>query len=148
MAKKLHRSESEKIIGGVCGGIGEYFDLDPVIIRILFLIAFFSAGAGFLAYIIMWIIVPGKDGDHVSEANSNYDNTHNQNNNNTESTNTMRKIFGISLIFIGLLSLIDNVVPMIDLKLVFPVLLLVSGFVILFNGNKAKKTEKEGYEVF
>lgn len=56
--KRLYRSRGQKIIGGVCGGLGEYFDVDPVIIRIIWFIAFFLQGLGLLAYIIAWIIIP------------------------------------------------------------------------------------------
>lgn len=56
--KKLYRSRDERIVGGVCGGIAEYFKVDPVLVRIIFILLFFGAGTGLLAYIIAWIIVP------------------------------------------------------------------------------------------
>jgi phage shock protein PspC (stress-responsive transcriptional regulator) len=46
------------VIGGVAGGLGEYLDVDPVLIRIAFVVAFFFGGVGILAYIIAWIIIP------------------------------------------------------------------------------------------
>ncbi len=58
--KILYRNKDEYKIAGVCSGMGEYFDIDPVIIRLLFLIAFFL-GAGLIVYIIWWIIIPVKD---------------------------------------------------------------------------------------
>lgn len=58
MEKKLYRSRESKIIGGVCGGIGEYFQIDPVIVRLVFLILFFVFGVGLITYIIAWIIIP------------------------------------------------------------------------------------------
>ncbi len=59
MTKKLYRNSSEGSIGGVCTGLGEYFDLDKVLIRVAFIIAaFFSIGI--LVYIVMWIVVPDK----------------------------------------------------------------------------------------
>lgn len=58
MKKKLYRSDSEKMIAGVCGGIGEYFDIDPTIVRLLWVIFSFMAGCGILAYIICAIIIP------------------------------------------------------------------------------------------
>ncbi len=60
MAKKLYRSVEEKKIAGVCGGLGEYFDIDPTIIRLIWLAMLFAVGSGVLAYIIAWIIVPEK----------------------------------------------------------------------------------------
>lgn len=56
--KKLYRSIDERIVGGVCGGIAEYFRIDPVLVRIVFILLVFGAGTGLLAYIIAWIIVP------------------------------------------------------------------------------------------
>ena len=56
-SKRLYRQMNGKMIGGVCMGLGEYFDIDPVIMRVLFLVALFL-GVGFLLYIILWIIIP------------------------------------------------------------------------------------------
>jgi phage shock protein C len=56
--KRLYRSGSDKILGGVCGGIAEYLGVDPVIIRLLWIIGTLVWGAGIIAYIIAWIIVP------------------------------------------------------------------------------------------
>jgi len=57
MAKRLTRSR-EKMVGGVCSGLGNYFDIDPTIVRILFVVIAFAGGASLLAYLIMLIIVP------------------------------------------------------------------------------------------
>jgi phage shock protein C len=56
--KKLYRQPNDKVIAGLCSGFGEYFDIDPVIIRVLFVAGFFFMGFAFFAYIIMWIITP------------------------------------------------------------------------------------------
>jgi len=58
--KRLYRSKKEKILGGVCGGIAEYFNKDPTLIRLLWILFTFLGGAGILAYIIAWIIIPKK----------------------------------------------------------------------------------------
>ncbi len=60
MAKKLYRSKEDRKIAGVCGGLGEYFDIDPTIVRLIWLAMLFAVGSGVLAYIIGWIIVPEK----------------------------------------------------------------------------------------
>jgi phage shock protein PspC (stress-responsive transcriptional regulator) len=60
--KKLYRSKGNKILGGVAGGIGAYFGIDPAIIRVLFaLLTFASFGLGVLFYILLWIVLPVKD---------------------------------------------------------------------------------------
>lgn len=58
--KKLYRSRTNKIFGGLVGGLGEYFDIDPVLLRVLFLFAIFMTGffPGVIAYIIGLFIVP------------------------------------------------------------------------------------------
>ena len=55
--KRLMRSKDKKI-AGVCAGLGDYFDIDPTIVRILFVVIFFAGGASLLAYLIMWIVMP------------------------------------------------------------------------------------------
>jgi phage shock protein PspC (stress-responsive transcriptional regulator) len=56
--KRLYRSGKDKILGGVCGGIAEYLQADPVIIRLIWVIFSLVYGSGILAYIIAWIIIP------------------------------------------------------------------------------------------
>jgi phage shock protein C len=58
MHKKLYRSARERMLGGVAAGLAEYFDVDPTIVRLVFVLSIFAGGAGFIAYIIMWIVVP------------------------------------------------------------------------------------------
>lgn len=56
---KLYRSKENRIIAGVCGGIGEYFKVDPTLVRLLWLlISVMSMGSGAVAYVIAWIIIP------------------------------------------------------------------------------------------
>ena len=57
--RRLYRDPDHRVIGGVCGGLGAYFNMDPVILRIIFAVLFIvTSGAAFLAYIILWIAVP------------------------------------------------------------------------------------------
>jgi phage shock protein C len=57
--KKLYRSRQQRMIGGVCGGLGEYFGIDPTLMRILFVLAtFFGFGSAILIYLILLILVP------------------------------------------------------------------------------------------
>jgi phage shock protein PspC (stress-responsive transcriptional regulator) len=57
-SKRLYRDEHNKVLGGVCAGIANYFNLDPVITRIIFVILVFAGGLGILPYLIMWVAVP------------------------------------------------------------------------------------------
>ena len=56
--QRLMRSCRDKRIAGVCAGLAEYFDLDATLVRVLWLLAIFFAGTGFLVYIILWIVLP------------------------------------------------------------------------------------------
>jgi len=56
--KPLERSTRDKWIGGVCGGLGHYFDIDPTIVRLIFLVAFFGFGTGLLVYLVLWVVMP------------------------------------------------------------------------------------------
>ncbi len=58
--KKLYRSRSNKIVAGVCGGIGEYFNVDPTLIRLGFVALSFMFGGGLLVYIIAAIVIPAE----------------------------------------------------------------------------------------
>lgn len=58
MAKRLVKSATDKKIAGVCGGIAEYFDIDPIIPRALFLLCLIMAGTGIIAYLILAILMP------------------------------------------------------------------------------------------
>lgn len=60
--KKLFRSKKDKMVAGVCAGIGEYLDIDPTVIRLLWvLFTIMSLGTGILAYVIAWIVIPEKE---------------------------------------------------------------------------------------
>ncbi len=140
MKKKWYRSRKDKMIGGVAGGLAEYFDVDPTIVRILFVVGLFM-GAGFLAYILLWIIVPeeplGAEQNSQNtvepetiktEAESNTEQTI-----KTESRKNRTNIFGAILIIIGVLLLIDNFVWF---HAFWPLLLILIGIGILLNSKK------------
>lgn len=56
-SKKLYRNPDDKKLGGVCSGLAIYFDVDPTIVRLIFLALFFGGGSGFLVYLICWIVI-------------------------------------------------------------------------------------------
>jgi phage shock protein PspC (stress-responsive transcriptional regulator) len=61
MTNRLYRSRKDRLIGGVCGGLGVYFGIDPVIFRLLFVVAAIWGGVGVLTYLIMWIVIPAEE---------------------------------------------------------------------------------------
>lgn len=58
MSKKLYRSRRDVMIAGVCGGIAEYFDIDPTIVRLIAVVLILGWGSGLLAYLIAVLIIP------------------------------------------------------------------------------------------
>ena len=99
MAKRFLRSKDDRIIAGVCGGLGNYLNIDPVIIRIIWLVLFFAGGVGLLAYIVAMIIVP-------SENDSPYDEKEVKKSSEDEKGGKL--IGGIVLVVIGILFLLDK----------------------------------------
>lgn len=68
--KRLMRSSTDKKLGGVCAGIGDYFDVDPTVVRVIWIFLLFCACSGLLAYIILWIVLPLAPGGIVPTAAS------------------------------------------------------------------------------
>lgn len=64
--KRLYRRAEDRKIAGVCAGLGEYFELDPVFFRLFFLFSILFGGLGVIAYIMLWILVPLRAGEHAS----------------------------------------------------------------------------------
>lgn len=58
MDKKFYLSETDKKIGGVCGGLAEYFGVDSLIVRIIFVVLILGYGTGLLAYLLLWLLAP------------------------------------------------------------------------------------------
>lgn len=74
--RQLYRSGRDRVLLGVAGGLGEYFCLDPVLIRVLFVLGALVGGVGLLAYLVLAIVVPAKgDGEPVADCESGVDET-------------------------------------------------------------------------
>ncbi|MBP5204452.1 PspC domain-containing protein [bacterium] len=58
--KRLYRADKNQVIGGVCAGIAEYFDIDPTIVRVIFVALVLGEGFGVLLYLILWVLLPTK----------------------------------------------------------------------------------------
>lgn len=56
--KKLYRSNEDRILAGICGGIAEYIEMDPTIVRLITVILMFVFGSGLIIYLIAWVIIP------------------------------------------------------------------------------------------
>ncbi|MEX2502891.1 MAG: PspC domain-containing protein [Trueperaceae bacterium] len=56
--KRLERTSGDKWLGGVCGGLGRHFAIDPTIVRLIFIVALFGFGTGLLVYLVLWFVMP------------------------------------------------------------------------------------------
>ncbi len=140
MNKRLNRSRKEKMIGGVCGGLAGYFDIDPVIVRILFVLAVFMGGSGILAYIICWIIIPEEPMAVASPASPPQSAPATQTTSSDqpqgspsgqESNHRGSMTAGVVLIAIGGLFLLHNLLPALHFVHMWPILLILLGVAIL-----------------
>ncbi|PKM84558.1 MAG: hypothetical protein CVU86_06680 [Firmicutes bacterium HGW-Firmicutes-11] len=108
MERRLYKSRTNRQISGVCGGIGEYFNIDPVIIRLLVVVFTLAGGAGLIAYIIAAIIIPEPDGATSTEVmEDEEDSTSHPAKNSGSGT----KVLGIILIVLAALIGIRTLTP-------------------------------------
>lgn len=148
MNKKLYRSRKDKMIGGVAGGLGEYFDIDPTLVRIIFVVSLFLGGTGILAYIILWIVVPEEPwtfnmgpGDEKKEEGANPDSTKTPPNSDylkalDERRQKRSTVAGVILVVLGVIFLTDNFVPHIHFSDFFPIILVAIGIGLLINSKR------------
>jgi phage shock protein C len=66
MEKKLYRSQTNRVLAGIAGGLGEYFDVDPTIIRLLFILMIVFGGSGIIIYLILWILMPNNPEENLA----------------------------------------------------------------------------------
>ncbi|MDF1610529.1 PspC domain-containing protein [Stygiobacter electus] len=138
MKEKLYRSRKQKIIAGVAGGLSDYFNIDPVIIRILFVVLSILHGSGILIYIILWIAIPEEPFDVAYNIN-NQSEPNNTNTNDippTKNSYSPRFITGLILVFIGVAFLLNNLIPSFDFSDIFPYILILIGVLLISNSFK------------
>lgn len=161
---RLYRSTTSRVFGGVAGGIAEYFDVDPILIRLLFAIIAFAGGGGVLVYIILWIAIPPRPvfppnfqmgGDPASPPPppGSFDATAGSSQSyqaepanapfmNREKSNRGGLIGGLVLITLGAIFLADKLIPRINFGDIWPLILVVVGAVLIAtNFSDQKKNQ-------
>ena len=133
--RRLSRNPMNRVIGGVCSGLAEYFGLDTALVRIAFVIAFMFASFGFWIYIILWAILPvsgqqtidnGQPSESVSESES-----------VSKSESKVKSIFaGSFIILVGLLFLLNNFIPINWVWKLWPLILVAIGVVMIITSRK------------
>lgn len=166
MKEKLYRSNKDKIVGGVAAGLGNYLNIDPVIVRIIFVLLTIFNGAGLIVYIVMWIIIPS---DNSQKPVVNFNNPPNFNNPNNNSENNPqneqqpnqqnssenkdavnispdepasdknpigRLIFGGLLVFFGFAFFFESFFDWFDFHDLIPIVFIIIGLLLLYNSIK------------
>lgn len=154
---RLYRIVNGKVVGGVAGGLAEYFGMDPTIIRIIFILLTLMGGGGVLIYLILWIVVPEKynafppytapftrpenfstPGSGVGETYEGY--AEGTAPSPTFEVNSTGKKFdgsliaGLVMILIGSFFLFERFIPNIDFSDFWPLLLVLIGIIMIFRG--------------
>ncbi|MDI1235482.1 MAG: PspC domain-containing protein [bacterium] len=146
MNKKLYRSRIHRVISGVCGGLGEYFNIDPIVFRFVFIALLLAGGSSFFIYLIFLVVIPKVPFEfdtresHSEQTRENSFDAFQQADlasNGTDDTN--RTIFGLILISGGALLLLNNLVKAFNIEKLWPVVLVIIGLGLLFQKNKKNK---------
>jgi phage shock protein PspC (stress-responsive transcriptional regulator) len=144
--KRLFRSQKNSVIGGVCGGLGNYFDTDPIIFRALFVITFFAVGSGILVYIVLWIITPLESVPFFKPADSTAKDEPVKEEFKSENMEDQKKQKndgslwgGIILIVLGGIFLIDRFVQDIDFGDLWPLILVAVGVILISKSFQKSK---------
>lgn len=124
--RRLRRSRTDRVLGGVCGGLGQYLGVDAVLIRIAAVLLVFVGGAGIVAYLVAWILIPEATAGAESEAPP------------AVPPARARTIVGAVLVCVGALLLIDIVLPIrLEGRFVWPILLIVIGVAVIARGERS-----------
>ncbi len=136
MDKRIYRSRKERMIGGVAGGIAEYFDVDPVIVRFAFIALTLFNGIGLILYIVGMVIIPEQvlNPDMFSENAAPASVAAEPVMENRRSRFSI--FLGVALIIAGILFGLENFIPYFDIEDAFPVLLILLGIWIIISGKK------------
>lgn len=128
---RIRRSSSDKIIGGVCGGLAKHFNIELVWMRIIFVAFLFMGGSGVLIYCVLWLAIPSDQ----FILNDTMENNEIQ----KPKRNEGNIITGIMLIAFGGIFLIMQYFPDIDFRDLWPYLLILAGAFLLLKGFRSNK---------
>lgn len=133
MAKRMYLSNQNKVLAGVAGGLGEYFDVDPVLIRIAFVVLIFLNGFGLLAYVVAWIAMPRVPASEVVVEPVP----------RPEPSPLRKYLPGIALVLVGLVFLLQRTWDWFEWQYIWPVMIIVAGLALVI-GAYAGREHKSG----
>lgn len=136
--KILYRSETDKVIGGVCGGLAETFGIDSTLVRLVFLVAFIFGGTGLLLYLILWVIIPTKKNisksvnDTIHENIEELKETATNFGKNIKTDNNNKMFIGIVVIAMGIIFLMNNFgYHVVSISKLWPLVIIALGFMMI-----------------
>ncbi|MBX5443779.1 PspC domain-containing protein [Sphaerobacter sp.] len=118
----LRRSRTDRVVAGVCGGLGHYLGIDPILLRLAFVALVFAGGAGILLYFVSWIVIPEADADEPLRAAP------------SANADTARLIVGGVLVALGAIILFERILPWFDSTVVWALVLIAIGAAVIFRG--------------
>lgn len=140
--RQLRRSTTDAILGGVCAGIAEYIEIDPVLVRLAFIALTFAGGAGIFLYIALWVIIPEVDSHEILTEESIRKNAEDVREKAEEVVSSLKKgsndnqarfIFGVLLLFLGGYFLLSNfgILGWLDFGDIWPIILIAIGLALV-----------------
>lgn len=142
MNKKLTRSVDNRVLGGVCGGIGDYLSIDPVFVRLIFLATLFILDIGFWIYILLWVIIPEENETINKEWPERFKGVGEDVRNAVQQPNVNYTIYiGGALVLLGASLLLKQYIPdffHLMRNITFPLVLIASGAFIFIRTLREK----------
>jgi len=139
MAQRLYRDTENKVFFGVASGIAKYFNVDPLIIRLIFVAIVFAGGLGILAYIICFLLMPKKYiNDNFQSAEIQEENSFTEHTNLPREKNNKSVILGATFIILGLFFLVEKFVPIFSFNNYYPLLMIAIGAAFLVQAFYSK----------
>ena len=140
-AKRLYRSRKNRVIAGVCGGLAEYLDIDPALVRLIVLLLAFANGIGFVFYFVAWLVIPQEPVERRDSALSEETGEGGvQYSVDPHEKRNSRIWVGIILIVTGVIFLMSNYMPWLSWSNLWPLILVAVG-IYLIVGNKEEAEE-------
>lgn len=122
--RRVTRSRRDRVVGGVCGGLGRHLNVDPVLLRVAAVALALSGGLGLLAYVVAWIVIPEETGSE-SDGPAGAVNRH-----------AVALVVGTSLVALGALLLVREVVPWFAGAIFWPIVVVAIGLAVVASARR------------